>query len=127
MINLKIADGIIIACCLLIVFVVALISTNKKSNHSNFILADRNTPWWAVAGSIFAANIGNEHFVGQAGSACKSGFVIALFEWIGASLVFLLGLSCEYVCSSRFFHIGLSFFPNGMFPKWIFQTWIQNY
>lgn len=25
--------------------------------------------WWAIGASLFASNIGTEHFVGQAGSA----------------------------------------------------------
>jgi sodium/glucose cotransporter 2 len=48
-------------------------------------------PWYAAAGSLFASNIGNEHFVGQAGTAAHSGLAVALFEWTAVFSVMALG------------------------------------
>jgi hypothetical protein len=47
----------------------------------DFFLAGRSTPWFIVAASLFASNIGSEHFVGQAGTACAVGLAVGLFEW----------------------------------------------
>ena len=33
---------------------------------TSYFLAERSVPWWAVTASLFASNIGAEHFVGQA-------------------------------------------------------------
>jgi hypothetical protein len=38
-----------------------------------------STPWWAVGCSLFASNIGSEHFVGLAGSAAAAADAARLF------------------------------------------------
>lgn len=62
--------------------------------------------WWTIGASLFASNIGTEHFVGQAGSASgmrsisavlllmsllASGMPIGLYEWTAVYLLLLLG------------------------------------
>eukprot|EP00961_Rhodomonas_salina_P105682 1422613-Rhodomonas_salina.2 len=49
-----------------------LIANNEQSSSnahtaSNFFLADRSMAFYFVGASLFASNIGSEHFVGQAG------------------------------------------------------------
>jgi SSS family solute:Na+ symporter len=60
-----------------------------KASSEAFFLAERSVSWWAVAASLFASNIGTEHFVGLAGSAAKDGISVAWYE-IGAIPVILL-------------------------------------
>ncbi|CAK9001562.1 unnamed protein product [Durusdinium trenchii] len=48
-------------------------------------------PWWAVGLSIFASNIGTEHFVGQAGAAAEGGLAVAIYEWSAGLLIYFLG------------------------------------
>lgn len=57
----------------------------------SFFLAGRSMPWWAVGLSIFASNIGTEHFVGQAGAAAEGGVSVAMYEWSAGLLIFFLG------------------------------------
>lgn len=55
----------------------------SASATDTYFLADRSVAWWAVAASLFASNIGSEHFIGLAGSAAASGVAVAWYE-IGA-------------------------------------------
>lgn len=48
-----------------------------KADAEDYFLAGRNTPWWAVGASLFASNIGSEHFVGLAGSGAKVGMCVS--------------------------------------------------
>lgn len=78
--------------------------------------------WWAIGASLFASNIGTEHFVGQAGSAAGSilpvknssktaeGMPIGFYEWSAVYLLLLLGwvfgpvyLRCELTTVPQYF------------------------
>mmetsp|Transcript_174860 Transcript_174860/g.560664 ORF Transcript_174860/g.560664 Transcript_174860/m.560664 type:complete len:653 (+) Transcript_174860:54-2012(+) len=61
------------------------------SESDNFFLAGREMPFWAVGLSIFASNIGTEHFVGLAGAAAASGMPVSIYEWSAGLLIFFLG------------------------------------
>lgn len=37
--------------------------------------------WWAVGPSLFASNIGSEHFIGLAGSGAATGVGVVSYEW----------------------------------------------
>ena len=50
---------------------------------TSYFSADKEVTWIGVSLSLFASNIGSEHFVGLAGTAAFSGFTIGWFE-IGA-------------------------------------------
>ncbi|MBU4443657.1 sodium/glucose cotransporter, partial [bacterium] len=63
-----------------IVFIVSLglwVSREKKGhqkNSSDYFLASKSLPWWAIGASLIAANISAEQYIGMSGS----GFVIGL-------------------------------------------------
>lgn len=46
-----------------------------------YFLAGDGLPWYAIGGSIIAANISTEHFIGMVGVAYAVGFVVAQWEW----------------------------------------------
>lgn len=50
---------------------------------SDFFLAGRSLPWWAVGMSLVATDIGGTDLVGVGGDAVRYGMVMANFEWIG--------------------------------------------
>ncbi|CAK9303953.1 unnamed protein product [Gordionus sp. m RMFG-2023] len=56
-----------------------------------YFLAGRYMIWLTVGGSLFASNIGSEHFVGLAGSGASSGIGVAAFEFNAAIVLQLLG------------------------------------
>lgn len=61
------------------------------ASHDDYFLAERSVPYWAVAASLFASNIGAEHFVGLAGTAAYSGIAVGWYEWGAMPNLLLLG------------------------------------
>src|SRR5580658_3867700 len=53
----------------------------RSANPRDYFLASGGLPWYAVGGSIIAANISTEHFIGMVGVAYAVGFVVAQWEW----------------------------------------------
>ncbi|PVD34627.1 hypothetical protein C0Q70_05903, partial [Pomacea canaliculata] len=66
-------------------------SMRRKNRESvqGYFLAGRTMHWIPIGASLFASNIGSEHFVGLAGSGAASGIAVANFE-LGAVLLLLL-------------------------------------
>ncbi len=50
---------------------------------SDFFLAGRSLPWWAVGMSLVATDIGGTDIVGVGGAAYAHGLAVGNFEWIG--------------------------------------------
>jgi SSS family solute:Na+ symporter len=74
----------------LVIFVLYLAGTvvlglwvgRRASGHArDYFLAGEGLPWYAIGGSIIAANISTEHFIGTVGIAYAVGFVVAQWEW----------------------------------------------
>jgi Na+/proline symporter len=53
---------------------------NKRNTVDSFFLAGRKMTWVFVGASLFASNIGSEHFIGLAGSGAASGIGVGAFE-----------------------------------------------
>lgn len=65
-----------------------------KSNRgtvSGYFLAGRYITWLPIGASLFASNIGSEHFIGLAGSGAASGIAVGAFELNACMLLQLLG------------------------------------
>jgi SSS family solute:Na+ symporter len=57
------------------------VARHRTSGTRNYFLAGDGLPWYTVGGSIIAANISTEHFIGMIGVAYAVGFVVAQWEW----------------------------------------------
>jgi SSS family solute:Na+ symporter len=57
------------------------VARRKTSGTRGYFLAGEGLPWYTVGGSIIAANISTEHFIGMIGVAYAVGFVVAQWEW----------------------------------------------
>jgi SSS family solute:Na+ symporter len=57
------------------------VGRRQTASPRSYFLADDGLPWYAVGGSIIAANISTEHFIGMVGIAYGVGFVVAQWEW----------------------------------------------
>lgn len=57
------------------------VSRRKQASAKGYFLAGDGLPWYAIGGSIIAANISTEHFIGMVGAAYSAGFVLAQWEW----------------------------------------------
>ncbi len=57
------------------------VARRRTTGARDYFLAGDRLPWYAIGGSIIAANISTEHFIGMVGAAYVSGFVLAQWEW----------------------------------------------
>ena len=57
------------------------VARRKTSSAKDYFLAGDRLPWYAIGGSIIAANISTEHFIGRVGAAYAVGVVLAQWEW----------------------------------------------
>lgn len=57
------------------------VARKKTRGARDYFLAGEGLPWYAIGGSIIAANISTEHFIGMIGVAYAVGFVVAQWEW----------------------------------------------
>lgn len=60
-------------------------------NTTDYFLASKNLPWWAIGASLIAANISAEQIVGMAGSGYAIGLAIASYEWMAALTLLIVG------------------------------------
>lgn len=63
----------------------------ESRNSSDYFLASKTLPWWAIGTSLIAANISAEQIVGMAGSGYALGLAIASYEWIAALTLLIVG------------------------------------
>lgn len=64
---------------------------SKAKNTTDYFLASKNLPWWAIGASLIAANISAEQIVGMSGSGYAIGLAIASYEWMAAATLLIVG------------------------------------
>src|SRR4051812_19454441 len=62
-----------------------------QKNTTDYFLASKNLPWWAIGASLIAANISAEQIVGMAGPGHAISLAIASYEWMAAANLLLGG------------------------------------
>ena len=69
--------------------------SREKAGHSkdtsDYFLAGRALPWWAIGASLIAANISAEQIIGMSGSAYVLGIAIGSYEWMSALTLVVIG------------------------------------
>ncbi|MEO7276471.1 MAG: sodium/sugar symporter [Sphingomicrobium sp.] len=77
------------------IFGLAQYVSREKAGHqkdtSDYFLASKNLPWWAIGASLIAANISAEQIVGMSGSGYAIGLAIASYEWMAALTLLIVG------------------------------------
>ncbi len=63
----------------------------KAKDSSDYFLASKGLPWWAIGASLIAANISAEQIVGMSGSGYAIGLAIASYEWMAALTLLIVG------------------------------------
>ncbi len=79
---------------ILIVGIGLWISRTKKGEEKtadDYFLAGKSLTWWAIGASLLAANISAEHFIAMSGSGFITGLGIAVYEWMGALTLIMVG------------------------------------
>jgi SSS family solute:Na+ symporter len=56
----------------------------RRKDTTDYFLASKSLPWWAIGASLIAANISAEQIIGMAGSGYAVGLAIASYEWLAA-------------------------------------------
>ncbi|MDN3203570.1 sodium/sugar symporter [Algoriphagus sediminis] len=86
---------VFIGYCLLIIGMGIFVSQEKKGhekNSSDYFLASKALPWWAVGASLIASNISAEQFIGMSGSGFALGLAISTYEWMAAATLLVVAI-----------------------------------
>jgi solute:Na+ symporter, SSS family len=92
--QLSVIDIVVIAVYAVFIFGLAQwVSRDKGQQKSttDYFLASKNLPWWAIGASLIAANISAEQIVGMSGSGYAIGLAIASYEWMAAATLLIVG------------------------------------
>ena len=88
-------DYVVVSLYAAILIVLAQWVSREKAGHqkdtSDYFLAGRALPWWAIGASLIAANISAEQIIGMSGSAYVLGIAIGSYEWMGALTLVVVG------------------------------------
>jgi SSS family solute:Na+ symporter len=93
--SLTTVDIVVIVLYAIGIFTLAQFVAREKKGHakdtSDYFLASKNLPWWAIGASLIAANISAEQIVGMSGSGYAIGLAIASYEWMAAATLLIVG------------------------------------
>ena len=83
-------DSVTIVLYLIGVFVFGLCMSRREETTTDFFLAGRRLPWYAIGLSLFASNISSGSMVGQAGQGYTVGIAVGSLEWHAIFALMLL-------------------------------------
>jgi SSS family solute:Na+ symporter len=93
--NLATLDLAVVAIYAIFLIGIANYVSREKAGHtkdtSDYFLAGRSLPWWAIGASLIAANISAEQIIGMSGSAWVLGIAIGAYEWMAALTLIIVG------------------------------------
>ena len=86
-------DWVIIAIYFVICLSIGIFSKirRRKNTVEEFFLGGRSMIWLTVGCSLYASNMGSEHFIGLAGSGASTGIAVVAYEWHASWVLLLLG------------------------------------
>lgn len=64
-----------------VLFAVIISARSKTKSSSDYFLASKKLPWYAIGASFIASNISTEHFIGTIGIGFLYGMAVANWEW----------------------------------------------
>jgi SSS family solute:Na+ symporter len=86
---------VILAIYAVAIFALAQWVSRDKGGHrkdsTDYFLAGKALPWWAIGASLIAANISAEQIIGMSGSGYALGLAIASYEWMAALTLLIVG------------------------------------
>ncbi|MBJ6123017.1 sodium/sugar symporter [Sphingomonas mollis] len=94
--HLATIDIVVVAIYFVFIFGLAQYVSRDKAgagpkNTTDYFLASKSLPWWAIGTSLIAANISAEQIVGMSGSGYAIGLAIASYEWMAALTLLIVG------------------------------------
>src|SRR3569623_543546 len=94
-VQLATIDVVVVIAYAIAIFLLAQYVSREKRGHakdtSDYFLASKNLPWWAIGASLIAANISAEQIVGMSGSGYAIGLAIASYECMAAATLLIVG------------------------------------
>lgn len=90
-VRLVTVDVVVLVLYFAVVLAIGFYFVRRGRTTADYFLASRHAVWWAIGASLFASNIGSEHFIGLAGSGAASGLAVGHFEWLASIIVLILG------------------------------------
>lgn len=88
---LTLPDYLVIALYLVATIAIGVVIGRRMKTGSDFFLAGRQLPWWAIGMSLVATDIGGTDIIGVGGAAFNHGMAVANFEWIGCVPAMIAG------------------------------------
>lgn len=76
-------DTVVILVYMVGIVIMGTYFTKYVDESSDYFLAGRMLPWWAIGMSLVSTDISSLDFVSVAGQGFKYGIVVANFDWIG--------------------------------------------
>ena len=79
--------------CLIIIGLGLWVSREKEGHEkdsTDYFLASKALPFWAIGASLIASNISAEQFIGMSGSGFRVGLAIASYEWMAAITLLII-------------------------------------
>lgn len=89
--SLSALDYSVIVAYLVVTIILGYLVGRRIKTGTDFFLAGRQLPWWAVGMSLVATDIGGTDIIGVGGAAYKHGLAVANFEWIGCVPAMIIG------------------------------------
>lgn len=83
-------DLAVFSMCMLLLIYVAAKSYVRKSSTSNYFMAERDLPWWSVAGSIYGTNVSLSQIIGMLGIGYSIGFAQSHYEFLAIPMILML-------------------------------------
>ena len=87
-------DYLVFILYIVLILGIALWVSREKKGHtkdsSDYFLAGKALPWWAIGTSLIASNISAEQFIGMSGSGYAIGLAIASYEWMSAAALLII-------------------------------------
>ena len=90
--NLNFIDLVAFIAFIVFVVAVSMTASRRQKTGRDYFLAGRGLPWWLIGFSLIASNISTEHFVGMAGRGYDLGLAIAIYEWLAAVTLVVVGI-----------------------------------
>ncbi len=87
---LKGLDLVAFFVCLILLISVSVQAYRKKSTSAQYFLAERNLPWWSVAGSIYGTNVSLSQIIGMLGIGYSIGFAQSHYEFLAIPTILML-------------------------------------
>ena len=104
-------DYILVIVYLVGILLLGLWVSRKLKTGTDFFLAGRNLPWWAIGFSLVATDIGGTDIIGVGGTSFTHGLAVANFEWIGCVPAMIVA---AFVFVPHFWRIGITTIPEFM-------------